>query len=149
MAWLPNATYETRIAGVIANEDNDGNPEIHVHVKQPFEENTLAYKIKLRTKEQVIKGRDFLAMFGVDWRKLSSATYVDALEGELMDRVAFVHTAAWEMNGKTGVYIKRIASEKFESAQQMIAKKFAKLAGVIGDAAPAAVAEIIDDDIPF
>ena len=147
MAWLPNTTYETRIAGVVANEDNDGNPEIHVHVKQPREENTLAYKIKLRTKEQVVKGRDFLTSFGVDWRKLSSATYVDALESELMDRVAFVHTAAWEMNGKTGVYIKRIAPEKFESAQQMIAKKFSKLANGTDTSAP--VGEITDDDLPF
>lgn len=149
MAWLPNTTYETRIAGVVSNEDNDGNPEIHVHVKQRGDENTLAYKIKLRTKEQVIKGRDFLTAFKVDWRKLTSATYVDALEGELMDRAAFVHTAAWEMNGKTGVYIKRIAPEKFESAQQMIAKKFSKLAGSFDEIAPSSAIAPSDDDVPF
>jgi hypothetical protein len=52
------------------------------------------------------------------------------------------------MNGKTGVYVQRISPTPFEAPSALIAKKFAKLAGI---SAPSSVAvpEITDDDIPF
>jgi len=149
MAFQPDQNYEVRISGVVAKEDNDGNPEFHLICREPGKEQTLPYKLKLRTKEQVVKARDVVTSFGIDTKSLASAAYIEsALEASLMDRPAFIRTAAWEMNGKTGVYVQRISPTPFEAPSALIAKKFAKLAGIATPTSTPA-AEIDDDDLPF
>jgi len=150
MAFQPDQTYEVRISGVVAKEDNDGNPEFHLICREPGRDQAIPYKLKLRTKDQVIKARDVVMLFGIDPKSLASAAYIEsALEASLMDRPAFIRTAAWEMNGKTGVYAQRISPTLFESPAALIAKKFAKLAGTSAPMGAAPSAEISDDDIPF
>ena len=151
MAFLPDQNYDVRIAGVVAQEDNDGNPEFHLICREPGKGTSLPYKLKLRTKEQVVKARDVIVAFGIDPKSLGNSSYIEsALEASLMDRPAFIRTAPWEMNGKTGVYIKRISPAPFESPSAMIAKKFAKLAGVSSPPSePAQQGEIFDDEVPF
>lgn len=151
MKFQPDNDYQTVISGVSQTEDNDGNPELHIHCGDG--EHALAYKLKWKTKAEVTRSRDALILLGVDVKKVAqSQSYVDGLGAMLSGKEIYIRTKPWEMQGRdgstrTGVYIKQISSVPFEPVSKAICGKMSRL--LAADSGVAQVAPIEDDDVPF
>jgi hypothetical protein len=151
MKFQPDNDYQTIISGVSQTEDNDGNPELHVHCGEG--EHALAYKLKWKTKAEVTRSRDALVLLGVDVKKMAqSQSYVDGLGAMLSGKEIHIRTKPWEMldskgQKRTGVYIKQISPTPFEPIATAISKKMSRL--LLADSDGPAPTPVDDDDCPF
>jgi len=149
MAFQPDQEYRTVIAGVSQTEDNDGHPELHLHIGEGSA--SVPYKLKWKTKDEVIRSRDALLALGVDTKKMTSASYVEGLGAMLTGKEVFIRTKAWEFNGRTGVFIKQLSPTPFEPISKAISGKITRLLASEGalPTSPQAPAPVDDGDVPF
>lgn len=151
MAFQPNQEYQTVIAGVSHEEDNDGNAEIHLHIGDGS--GSLAYKLKWKTEDEETRSLEVLTSLGIDTRRMTSQSYIDGLGAILSGKEVFIRTKAWEMNGRTGVFIKQLSPTPFLSPSKAIASKISRIltskkAAISPTATPLDLG-VSDDDIPF
>lgn len=136
MAFQPDQEYKAEIASYRLAEDNNGKPEIHIGVSQGS--SAVIYKLKFVSKETKQRALEFALRFGADRAKLNNAAYLEQWGLGLIGRDCWIQTKAWEMDGKTGVFVSKISPKPFPPLASAVAAMFNSMTSL----------ELTDDDMP-
>lgn len=137
MAFQPDKEYKASIGSYSLTEDNDGRPEIHIGVIEG--NNSIIYKMKFGKDTEKKKSLSFALRFGADRNRLHVPAYLEQWGNGLVGSECYIRTKAWEIDGKSGVYVNQISPKPFPPVVAAVASIFGGM-----DAA-----NIAEDELPF